>query len=108
MDVLTPDRFLILSAFLGGLLLLWVGVRLFRDPLAARLKPAEQPLELSATLSLGGDGRALLLRAEGQTVLVVTGRKSGTAMIALPADRAGAPAAPLPIGPLRRSTGGAA
>lgn len=84
MELLTPDRILTLAGFLGVLILAWAAIRFNRAPLAARLG-AGRSLELTETLSLGGDARAVLLRAQGQTVLVVTGRKSGTALTLLPA-----------------------
>jgi hypothetical protein len=83
-ELLTPDRILTLAGFLGVLILAWAAIRFNRAPLAARLG-AGRSLELTETLSLGGDARAVLLRAQGQTVLVVTGRKSGTALTLLPA-----------------------
>ena len=72
MDVLTPDRILTIAGFLGVLVLVC----------AARLATGRK-LELTETLNLGGDSRALLLKAEGQTVLVVMGRRSGTALTLL-------------------------
>lgn len=83
MDVLTPDRILTIAGFLGVLVLAWAVIRHKRAPLSARLA-AGRNLELTETLNLGGDSRALLLKAEGQTVLVVTGRRSGTALTLLP------------------------
>ncbi|MGX0974910.1 flagellar protein FliO/FliZ [Roseovarius sp. MBR-51] len=83
MELLTPERILTLAGFLGVLVLIWAAVRLNRAPLAARFG-AGRTLEVAETLSLGGDARAILLRAEGQSVLVVMGRRSGTALTLLP------------------------
>lgn len=83
MELLTPERILTLAGFLGVLVLIWTAIRLNRAPLAARLG-AGRTLELAETLSLGGDARAILLRAQGQSVLVVMGRRSGTALTLLP------------------------
>ena len=63
-------------------MLAWVFVRLKSAPLAARLKQDRQ-MEVQEVLPLGGDARAILLRASDRTVLVVTGRKSGTALMPL-------------------------
>ena len=82
MDVLTPDRILTIAGCLGVLVLVWAVIRHNRAPLAARLATGRK-LELTETLNLGGDSRALLLKAEGQTVLVVMGRSSGTALTLL-------------------------
>ncbi|WP_417727053.1 hypothetical protein [Roseovarius sp.] len=82
MELLTPERILTLAGFLGLLVLIWAAIRLNRAPLAARLG-AGRSLELAETLNLGGDSRAVLLRAQGQTVLVVMSRKSGTALTLL-------------------------
>ncbi|KJS44169.1 hypothetical protein [Roseovarius sp. BRH_c41] len=83
MELLTPERILTLAGFLGVLVLIWAAIRLNRASLAARLG-AGRTLELAETLSLGGDARAILLRAQGQSVLVVMGRRSGTALTLLP------------------------
>ena len=89
MDVLTPDRILTIAGFLGVLVLVWAVIRHKRAPLSASLA-AGRSLELKEVLALGGDSRALLLRAEGQTVLVVTGRRTGTAVTLLPQQAGGA------------------
>ena len=34
-------------------------------------------------LPIGGDARAILMRADGHSVLIVTGRKGGTAILPL-------------------------
>ena len=82
MDLLTTDRILTLAGFLGALLLVWVFIRIKSAPLAARLKQGRQ-LEVREVLSLGGDARAVLMRAKDRDVLIVTGRKSGTALLTL-------------------------
>jgi hypothetical protein len=83
-DVLTPDRILTLAGFLGLLVLAWAAIRLNRAPLAARLK-GDRRLEVAEVLPLGNDARAILMRADGQSILIVTGRKGGTAMLPLAA-----------------------
>jgi len=85
MDLLTPDRILTLAGFLGVLLLAWVAIRLNHAPLKARLKQSRR-MEMAEVLPLGGDARAILLNADGQSVLIVTGRKGGTALLALPGN----------------------
>ena len=82
MDLLTPDRMLTLAGFLGLLILLWAAIRFNRAPLAARLK-GDRRLEVAEVLPIGGDARAILMRADGHSVLIVTGRKGGTAMLSL-------------------------
>ena len=82
MDLLTPDRILTLAGFLGLLILLWAAIRFNRAPLAARLK-GDRRMEVAEVLPLGGDARAILMRADGQSILIVTGRKGGTAMLPL-------------------------
>ena len=82
LDVLTPDRILTLAGFFALLALAWAAVRIWRAPLAARLGAARR-LEVAEVLPLGGDTRAILMRADGHNVLVVTGRKGGTAMLPL-------------------------
>ncbi|MEQ8900776.1 MAG: flagellar assembly protein FliO [Roseovarius sp.] len=84
MDLLTPDRILTLAGFLGLLILLWAAIRFNRAPLAARLK-GDRRMEVAEVLPLGGDARAILMRADGHSVLIVTGRKGGTAMLPLAA-----------------------
>jgi len=83
-DLLTPDRILTLAGFLGLLVLAWAAIRFNRAPLAARLK-GDRRMEVAEVLPLGGDARAILMRADGQSVLIVTGRKGGTAMLPLDA-----------------------
>lgn len=82
MDLLTPDRILTLAGFLGLLVLAWAAIRFNRAPLAARLK-GDRRMEVAEVLPLGGDARAILMRADGQSILIVTGRRGGTAMLAL-------------------------
>lgn len=81
MDVLTLDRVLILTAFLGVLGLVWLAIRL-KAPGAQKPRQG-RALNLIEVLPVGADSRAILLQVRGQEVLIVTSKKSGTAMVTL-------------------------
>ena len=83
MDIFTPDRLLTIAAFLGVLLLLWVGVRQHGARFSERLKQGKR-LEIAEVAALGSATRAVLLTVDGTRVLVVSGRKPGTASQPLP------------------------
>ncbi|MEN8738152.1 MAG: hypothetical protein ABF308_00075 [Phaeobacter gallaeciensis] len=82
MDIVTLDRMLVIAGFLGILLILWAAAQKYRGPLSQKIK-TDSPMDVKQVLSLGGDTRAILMQVEGQRVLVVTGRKSGTSVVAL-------------------------
>lgn len=88
MDLLTPERILTLVGFLGVLILIWAALRL--APARARLGrtlagglTATRRLSIAEVLPLGAGGRAILMQADGQSVLVVTGPKGAAAMLPL-------------------------
>lgn len=82
MDIITLDRMLVIAGFLGLLLILWAVAQKYRGPLSQKIK-ADSPMDVQQVLSLGGDTRAILMQVDGQRVLVVTGRKSGTSVVTL-------------------------
>lgn len=82
MDIVTLDRMLVIVGFVGVLLILWALAQKYRGPLSQKIK-ADSPMDVKQVLSLGGDTRAILMQVDGQRVLVVTGRKSGTSMVTL-------------------------
>lgn len=83
MEVLTPDRLLTLIGFLGLLILLWAVIRMNKGAIAARVGTADRRMAVEETLSLGGNTRAVLIKADGQKVLVVTAPKGGLSVLAL-------------------------
>lgn len=82
MDIVTLDRMLVIAGFLGVLLILWAVAQKYRGPLSQKIK-TDSPMTVQQVLSLGGDTRAILMQVDGQRVLVVTGRKSGTSVVTL-------------------------
>ncbi len=82
MDQLTPDRLLIVGLFLAALIGVWALVQRNKTGLAQRLG-GNRRLQMRETLTLGPEGRALLLEAEGRMVLVIGGRRGGTQMLDL-------------------------
>jgi hypothetical protein len=74
LDHLTPDRLLIVGLFLAVLLGLWAAVQRNRTGLARRIT-GDRRLRMVETLTLGPEGRALLLEAEGRSILVLGGRR---------------------------------
>jgi hypothetical protein len=73
---------LVIAGFIGVLLILWAAAQKYRGPLSQKIK-TDSPMDVKQVLSLGGDTRAILMQVEGQRVLVVTGRKSGTSVVTL-------------------------
>lgn len=84
MEIVTFDRILVIAGFLGLLLIVWGIAQKYRGPLSQKIK-TDSPMDVKQVLSLGGDTRAILMHVDNQRVLVVTGRKSGTSVVALPA-----------------------
>ncbi|MFA8388034.1 MAG: hypothetical protein ACEPO2_20635 [Pelagibaca sp.] len=82
MDIITLDRMLVIAGFLGLLLILWAVAQKYRGPLSQKIK-SDSLMDVQQVLSLGGDTRAILMQVDGQRVLVVTGRKSGTSVVTL-------------------------
>lgn len=82
MDIVTLDRMLVIAGFIGVLLILWAIAQKYRGPLSQKVR-SDSPMDVKQVLSLGGDTRAILMQVEGQRVLVVTGRKSGTSVVTL-------------------------
>ena len=82
MDIVTLDRMLVIAGFLGVLFILWAVAQKYRGPLSQKIK-TDSPMTVQQVLSLGGDTRAILMQVDGQRVLVVTGRKSGTSVVTL-------------------------
>jgi hypothetical protein len=73
---------LVIAGFLGVLFILWAVAQKYRGPLSQKVK-TDSPMTVQQVLSLGGDTRAILMQVDGQRVLVVTGRKSGTSVVTL-------------------------
>ncbi len=82
MDIVTLDRMLVIAGFLGVLFILWAVAQKYRGPLSQKIK-TDSPMTVQQVLSLGGDTLAILMQVDGQRVLVVTGRKSGTSVVTL-------------------------
>lgn len=82
MDIVTLDRMLVIAGFVGVLLILWALAQKYRGPLSQKIR-TDSPMSVQQVLSLGGDTRAILMQVDGQRVLVVTGRKSGTSVVTL-------------------------
>ena len=81
MDQLAPDRLIIVALFLGAMLILWAYVMRLRTALSARLQGGRRLL-LRESLPLG-EGRAVVIEAEGRRVLVVTARRATPALMDL-------------------------
>ncbi|PWK60401.1 hypothetical protein [Roseicyclus mahoneyensis] len=82
MDQLTPDRLLIVGLFMAALIGVWALVQRNKTGLSKRLS-GNRRLHLREALTLGPEGRALLLEAEGRMVLVIGSRRGGGQMLDL-------------------------
>lgn len=91
LDQLTPDRLMIVGLFMAVLIGLWAVVQRNKTGLARHLTGTRR-LQMREALTLGPEGRALLLEAEGRMILIVAGRRTPPRMLDLGA--APAPADP--------------
>ncbi|MEY8881707.1 flagellar assembly protein FliO [Donghicola sp. XS_ASV15] len=91
MDILQTQQIMTVLVFLGVLGLAWLVVQLNRTKLAQKTH-AGRRLIIRETAGLGNGERALLIEAEGQSVLAILPRKGQVQMMALshPASSEGA------------------
>ena len=83
MTLVQTQHWLIVALFMAALFVVWAVVKLFKTPLRQRLS-ADRRMALTEVLPLGADQRAVLMSVDGRDVLIVTGRRTGTAVEVLP------------------------
>lgn len=93
MDVLTTERLVTLLGFLAVLLLVWGGVRFLSSHPVKPGAPGATALAICSVKNLGNGRQAVLLRAAGHDVLVITQNKAAPAVLHLPTTVAGEVAA---------------
>jgi flagellar protein FliO/FliZ len=83
MDLIPFDKIVTLTAFLGGLGVVWLLVLRHRGGLRAHLHRGRR-LRLSEAAALGPQGRAMILNVDGREFLVVQIKGSGLILQPLP------------------------
>jgi hypothetical protein len=84
MDVITPERLLVMLAFLAVLLGLWAAARVYGNRLPGVKQGPAARIDIAAVKSLGDGSRAILLQVAGTEVLVLTQRRAAPAILHLP------------------------
>ncbi|MCH2078847.1 MAG: hypothetical protein MK180_18565 [Rhodobacteraceae bacterium] len=84
MEPFTPERLLIIAAFVAVLVVMLILVRVNRGTLSSRIK-AGRRIEIESAARVGPDAQATLLRIDGARVLVVSGKRTGIAIHSLSA-----------------------
>lgn len=83
MTLVQTQHWLIVALFMAALLVVWGVVKLFKTPLRQHLS-ADRRMALTEVLPLGPDQRAVLMSVDGRDVLIISGRRTGTAVEVLP------------------------
>ncbi len=84
MDILETQQIITVLAFLGVLGLAWLVVQLNKTKLATKAAAGRRLIVREST-TLGNGERALLIEADGQSVLAIMPRKGQAQMLALAA-----------------------
>ena len=84
MDILETQQIITVLAFLGVLGLAWLVVQLNKTKLATKATAGRRLIVREST-TLGNGERALLIEADGQSVLAIMPRKGQAQLLALTA-----------------------
>ncbi len=83
MDVVTPERLLVLLAFLAVLFGLWAAARVYGARLPGIKPGPAAKIDIAAVKPLGDGSRAILLQVAGTEVLVLTQRRAAPCILHL-------------------------